>query len=68
MPRGYTGPPDPDKGKPYRHTQAKIRLMLGLSGGAYPACEDLLTIIIRVAEKRPDDVLDAVIDVLGEGG
>lgn len=65
MPRGYTGPPDPDKGKPYRHTQAKIRLML-------KDIEDdplaLVQVILRLAEKRPEDVLDAVTDVLGEDG
>jgi hypothetical protein len=63
MARGYAGPPDPDKGKPYRHTQQKIRLLL--EGEDLPVYEDLLKIILKIAEKRPEDVLDALVDVLG---
>jgi hypothetical protein len=66
MARGYAGPPDPDKGKPYRHTQQKIRLMLDIGGDDAPVYEHLLEVILKVAEKRPDDVLDALVEVLGK--
>lgn len=64
MPKGWTDD-DPDKGKPYRHTRAKIRLMLDDPLAGLPGvCE---TILLKIAEKRPEDVLDALLDVLGDG-
>lgn len=64
MPRGYAGPPAPDKGMPHRHTQQKIRLMLDQESGR-PIYEDLLAVILKIAEKQPGIVLDALTDVLG---
>jgi hypothetical protein len=52
---------DPKKGVPYRHTRAKIELLL-LGATAH----DLFTVIGKVADKRPDDVLDAVIAVMDD--
>jgi hypothetical protein len=63
MARGYTGPPDPDKGKPNRHTRAKINLMLTDIREDHLALEQ---VILKIAEKRPEDVLDAVLYVLGD--
>lgn len=57
MPKGWTDT-DPDKGKPYRHTRAKIRLLLADIAGDAAALEKL---VMRLAEKRPDDVLDAMV-------
>lgn len=62
MARGWTET-DPDKGKPHRHTRAKIRLMLADVHDDHLA---LANIILKAAEKRPDDVLDAVLAVLGD--
>jgi hypothetical protein len=65
VPAGYAGPPDPEKGTPYRHTRQKITLMLE------PILDDpraLLAVIGKVAEKRPEDVLDAVLFVTGDDG
>jgi len=67
MARGYHGPPDPGKGTPYRHVRQKIRLLtdgllLNTDG------ERLLSALMAVAEKRPEDVLDAVLAVLGDEG
>jgi hypothetical protein len=64
MPRGYHGPPDPDKGKPYRHQRQKIALLLSLPE---PTAQQLLQIVMLIAEKRPGDVLDAALMVLGDG-
>jgi hypoxanthine-guanine phosphoribosyltransferase len=57
MPRGWNEA-DPEKGQPNRHTRAKIRLMM----------QDILddplalrAVIDKIAEKRPEDVLDAVL-------
>jgi hypothetical protein len=58
MPRGYAGPADPLKGVPYRHTRAKITLLLQDIADDHLA---LTAVLMRVAEKRPEDVLDAVI-------
>jgi hypothetical protein len=53
--------PDPNKGKPYRHTRRKCLLMMeGMSGDKYGAALKLLI------EKRPEDVLDALIAVSPE--
>jgi hypothetical protein len=61
--RGILGgaQPDPDAGKPFRHTRAKARLMMGT----------LTTTQQRVAlelliEKRPEDSLDAMISASGD--
>ena len=59
MARGWNET-DPDKGKPNRHTRRKVELMLS-------GVEDiplLTAIIVKIAEKRPEDVLDAVLAVL----
>ncbi|HEY1705532.1 MAG TPA: hypothetical protein VGG75_38085 [Trebonia sp.] len=66
MPRGYAGAPDPDKGIPYRHVRQKIRLLLSGRLALDADGEVLLAVLLKVAEKRPDDVLDAVISVLGD--
>ena len=61
--RGVLGgvEPDPDRGKPYRNTRRKCRLMMeGMSGDKYAAALSLLI------DKRPEDVLDALIEVSGE--
>jgi hypothetical protein len=49
-----------EKGVPHRHTRAKIRLLL--SGQVKRAW--LEEMLLKLAEKRPDDVLDAVSSVL----
>jgi TnpA family transposase len=57
MPRGWNET-DPEKGQPNRHTRAKIRLMM------QDILEDhfaLRAVIDKIAEKRPEDVLDAVL-------
>ena len=56
---------DPEKGVPYRHTRAKIRLLLEHDGDLV-TYETLLAILLKVAEKRPEDVLDAVLAELGD--
>lgn len=58
MPKGWNAT-DPEKGMPHRHTRAKIRLLagdliLGTDG------EMLLAVLLKVAEKHPDTVLDAL--------
>ena len=67
---------DPDKGMPHRHVQAKIRLMLTDYSVECESCglhrpgfsESVLKeIILKIAEKRPEDVLDAVLAVLEPG-
>jgi hypothetical protein len=61
--RGVLGglQPDPDKGKPHRHTRAKIRLMI----------EDMtpvqaIQVISKIMDIRPEETLDAIIAVCGE--
>jgi hypothetical protein len=61
MPRGYAGPDDPDKGMPHRHTRQKIRLLL-----TGPSTDLLEKMLLKVAEKYPDAVLDAVTDTLAQ--
>ena len=56
---------DPEKGVPNRHTRAKIRLLLD-DIAASP--QDLMAVIVKAAEKRPEDVLDAVIFVVSDLG
>lgn len=61
--RGVLGglEPDPDKGKPFRHTRSKARLMLE---GLDPArAREALRLLI---DKHPGDVLDALIEVSPE--
>lgn len=56
--RGVLGglQPDPDKGRPHRHTRQKIRLMMqGLSQ------EQLVTAIKILMDSRPEETLDALI-------
>ena len=65
MARGYAGPEDPHKGKPYRHTRAKIDLMLS-DLIMTPDAEVLRAIVLKVADRHPVDVLDAVVEVMGE--
>jgi hypothetical protein len=60
MARGWADT-DPDKGLPHRHIRARIRLMLNPLPPSYLMEE----IILRVAAKRPEEVLDAVREVLG---
>jgi hypothetical protein len=53
--------PDPDKGKPFRHTRQKCRLMMRDMGDGQ--CRKALTLLM---DKRPDEVLDALIEVSGD--
>jgi hypothetical protein len=53
--------PDPDKGKPYRHTRQRIRLLI--PDLTYNQREAVLW---ELMEKHPDEVLDAVLKVRGE--
>lgn len=58
--RGILGgaEPDPDAGKPYRHTRQKCRLMMnGMTGDQF---RDAL---LRLLDIRPEDVLSALIYV-----
>lgn len=55
MVKGYAGPEDPDKGKPHRHTRAKIRLLL-----PYLDAGDLANVLWKIADKQPDLVLAAM--------
>lgn len=57
---------DPEKGVPYRHLRARIRLLLGDHLYGSESAELLGKILLKVAEKRPEDVLDAVIEELGD--
>jgi hypothetical protein len=62
-PRGVLGgaQPDPDKGKPFRHTRAKARLMKGTLTSTQ------LTVALELLiEKHPEDALDAMISASGE--
>jgi hypothetical protein len=64
VPRGWNQQ-DPEKGVPYRHVKAKIRLLLGgllLNTDG----EVLQGVLLKLAEKHPDDVLTAVADVMAE--
>ncbi|HEY1700806.1 MAG TPA: hypothetical protein VGG75_13925 [Trebonia sp.] len=64
MPRGWNQE-DPEKGMPYRHTRAKIKLLL--SGLLLNADGEVLhLVLLKLAEKHPDDVLAAVADVMAE--
>lgn len=65
MARGYHGPEDPDKGKPYRHTRAKIELMLG-DLVRTPDMEVMLQILGKVTDRHPVAVLDAVTEVMSD--
>jgi len=60
MPRGWNET-DPDKGLPHRHTRAKIRLLL--AGGSMRS-QWLTEMVLKLAEKRPGEVLDVVTAVL----
>lgn len=66
MARGWHGK-DPEKGVPYRHLRDKVTL---LTDGLLlnPDGEVLLRVLLKVAEKRPEDVLDAVIAVMDDNG
>jgi hypothetical protein len=52
---------------PYRHLRDKVTL---LTDGLLlnPDGEVLLRVLLKVAEKRPEDVLDAVIAVMDDNG
>lgn len=68
MPRGYAGPPDPDKGVPYRRARAKIMLLLDRPDLPVDTYYQLMnSVLLKLAEKRPEDVLDAVLAVMGDG-
>jgi hypothetical protein len=63
MAKGVLGglQPDPDMGKPFRHTRAKARLVMGtLTTTQQTVALELLI------EKRPEDALDAMISATGE--
>lgn len=53
--------PDPDKGKPFRHTRAKARLMKGTLTGI-----QLAVALELLIEQHPEDALDAMIAASGE--
>ena len=62
-PKGVLGGivPDPDKGKSFRQSRAKARLMKGtLTSTQLQVALELLI------EKRPEDALDAMISASGE--
>jgi hypothetical protein len=61
--RGVLGgaQPDPDKGKPFRHTRAKARLMK-----SNLTCSQLRVTLELLIEKHPEDALDAMISASGE--
>jgi hypothetical protein len=65
MTRRYYSEDDPEKGKPHRHTRNKIRLLLEDDGGLVKY-EDVLAVVMKLAEKNPDAVLDALTAVLAE--
>lgn len=68
MPRGYAGPPDPLKGVPYRQARAKIMLLLDRPDLPVDTYYQLMnSVLLKLAEKRPEDVLDAVLAVMGDG-
>lgn len=53
--------PDPDHGKPFRHTRAKARLMKGTLTSV-----QLTTALELLIDKHPEDALDAMISASGE--
>jgi hypothetical protein len=57
------GPKDPDFGKPNRHTRAKIGLMLDANLRNYSY---LHATLLKVAERYPEAVLDALLEASGE--
>jgi hypothetical protein len=61
--RGVLGglEPDPDKGKPHRHTRQKARLMMGGMDD-----EQLAAVLQIIIDKRPEEALDAILEVAGE--
>lgn len=61
--RGVLGgvQPDPDFGKPNRHTRQKCRLMLA---DLSPAQTHI--VLRQLINKRPEDVLDAILEVVGD--
>jgi hypothetical protein len=63
MAKGVLGglQPDPDKGKSFRHTRAKARLMMG--GLTHTQLTVALQLLI---EARPEESLDAMISASGE--
>lgn len=52
-------PEDPDKGKPFRHARARARLMLAEATTAQRAAA-----LDALIERRPNDVLDALIEAV----
>lgn len=65
MAKGVLGglEPDPDKGRPHRHTRAKIQLLI-LDARHDPVT--LTRVIDKVAETYPGAVLDAVLEAIGD--
>ena len=61
--RGVLGgiAPDPDKGKSFRHTRAKARLMKGTLTGI-----QLQVALELLIEQHPESALDAMISASGE--
>lgn len=55
MPAGYTGPEDPEKGVPYRHTRARAQLML-----AHATQEQMRRALQLLIWQRPGEALDAL--------
>ena len=62
MPRGWTDD-DPAKGRPHRRVHEKIGLLLA---DVVDDPRALVIVIKRIAEKRPEDVLDALAWLHGE--
>lgn len=58
--------PDPDKGKPHRHTRQKARLMMDTFGEGEAAWLKLRLAMNHLLDTRPEDVLDALIKASGE--
>jgi hypothetical protein len=56
---------DPKKGTPHRRTHEKIELLLSALPKQYTSYADaygaLELVLHRIADKRPDDVLDALV-------
>jgi hypothetical protein len=57
MPKGWNDD-DPMKGRPHRRVHEQIGLLMGDIGDDHLALEQL---VLRIADKRPEDVLDALV-------
>lgn len=65
MPRGWTDD-DPAKGTPHRRVREQVGLLLGDTGYGSQDGELLRTVILKLAEKRPEEVRDALAEALDD--